>query len=102
MFKSMLRKTRSHLQPFIFLHGVKHEDMEAILDFMYNGEVSVNQDDLRSFLSVAEELRVRGLTQMDLDNNRKTEQQQPDAEQLQSRKRPASPTQKTETESENA
>ena len=59
----------SHLA--VFLHGVRHEDIEAILDFMYNGEVSVNQEDLRSFLTVAEDLRVRGLTQMDLE--KKTE-----------------------------
>ena len=97
MFKSMLKKTRSQpfLQPFIFLHGVKHEDIEAILDFMYNGEVSVNQDDLRSFLSVAEDLRVRGLTQMDLDN-RKTDEQDEAEHSFESRKRPMS--QKTENE----
>ena len=40
---------------------------------MYNGEVSVNQADLRSFLTVAEDLRVRGLTQMDLENHKKTD-----------------------------
>ena len=40
---------------------------------MYNGEVSVNQADLRSFLTVAEDLRVRGLTQMDLEHNKKTD-----------------------------
>ena len=73
MFKAMLKKARGQpfLQPIVFLHGVRHEDIEAILDFMYNGEVSVNQEDLRSFLTVAEDLRVRGLTQMDLE--KKTE-----------------------------
>ena len=77
MFKGMLKKARGQqlpfLQPIVFLHGVRHEDIEAILDFMYNGEVSVNQADLRSFLTVAEDLRVRGLTQMDLEHNKKTD-----------------------------
>ena len=84
IFKSMLKKTsqsggmqQPFLQPFIFLHNVRREDIEAILDFMYNGEVSVSQDDLRSFLGVAEELRVRGLTQMDVDS--KTEEPREDS-----------------------
>ena len=36
---------------------------QAILEFMYNGEVNVSQEDLNSFLSVAEDLKVKGLTQ---------------------------------------
>lgn len=63
VFKEMLQNSKPLLQPFVYLHGVRHEDVEAILDFMYKGEVSVSQLDLRNFLAVAEDLRVRGLTQ---------------------------------------
>jgi hypothetical protein len=35
----------------------------SILEFMYNGEVNVAQEDLSSFLAVAEDLKVKGLTQ---------------------------------------
>ena len=38
-------------------------DFQAILEFMYNGEVNVSQEDLNSFLAVAEDLKVKGLTQ---------------------------------------
>ena len=78
VFKSMLKRPSQQpfLQPFIFLHNVRREDIQAILDFMYNGEVSVSQDDLRSFLGVAEELRVRGLTQMDVDSNKTEERKE--------------------------
>ena len=34
----------------------------AILNFMYNGEVNVNQEDLPTFLAAAKELRIRGLS----------------------------------------
>merc|ERR1719460_1039465 len=38
-------------------------DMALLLDFMYNGVVNVKQENLNSFLSLAERLSVRGLTQ---------------------------------------
>jgi len=49
--------------PVIYLRGVKHADMESVLSFMYHGEVNVAQDQLNSFLAVAEDLKVKGLTQ---------------------------------------
>ena len=47
----------------IYLKGIKSPQLEQILDFMYNGEVDITQDDLKSFLNVAAELQVKGLTQ---------------------------------------
>jgi len=47
--------------------------MQAVLNFMYHGEVNVAQDELNSFLAVAEDLKVKGLTQSNSssDSNRK-------------------------------
>ena len=61
-FRAVLRKN-PHSHPLFYLKGVKYKDMQAVLNFMYHGEVNVAQEDLNSFLSVAEELRVKGLTQ---------------------------------------
>jgi hypothetical protein len=61
LFRAMLKKN-SHPQPMVFLHGVRFVDVAAILNFMYHGEVNVNQEDLPTFLAAAEELRVRGLS----------------------------------------
>jgi hypothetical protein len=49
--------------PVIYLRGISHADMESVLSFMYHGEVNVAQDQLNSFLAVAEDLKVKGLTQ---------------------------------------
>ena len=38
--------------------------MVAILNFMYKGEVNLNQEDLQMFLAAAEELRIKGLSQV--------------------------------------
>ena len=61
-FRNILRKN-SHNHPLLYLKGVKYKDLVSVLNFMYHGEVNVAQDDLNSFLAVAEELRVKGLTQ---------------------------------------
>jgi len=47
----------------IYLRGVRHADLVSVLEFMYCGSVNVAQEDLNSFLAVAEDLKVKGLTQ---------------------------------------
>ena len=60
-FKKVLRKVQ-HSHPLIYMKGVKYSDLEAVLSFVYHGEVSMAEADLNSFLAVAEELEVTGLT----------------------------------------
>ena len=43
------------------MRGVKSEDLLAIVDFLYFGEANVNQENLDSFLAIAEELQLQGL-----------------------------------------
>ena len=59
--KSQLGGNQS--QQVIYLRGVNSRDLKFILSFMYQGEVSIAQDHLNSFLAVAEDLQVKGLTQ---------------------------------------
>jgi len=61
-FRTILRRNR-HDHPLLYLKGVKYAEIISILNFMYHGEVNVAQEELNSFLAVAEELRVKGLTQ---------------------------------------
>merc|ERR1711971_1276635 len=58
-------KTNVHPHPLLYLQNVPHADLLAVLDFMYNGEVQIVQEDLVSFLAVAEELEVKGLMRND-------------------------------------
>lgn len=50
--------------PIVILKDVPYTDMRSLLDFMYRGEVSVDQDRLTAFLRVAESLRIKGLTEV--------------------------------------
>jgi len=63
-FRGVLKRNR-HEHPLLYLKGVKYGDLVAVLNFMYHGEVNVSQEDLNTFLSVAEDLKVKGLTQGD-------------------------------------
>jgi len=61
-FRTVL-KQNPHEHPLLYLKGVQFNDLQAVLNFMYHGEVNVAQEELNSFLSVAEDLQVKGLTQ---------------------------------------
>lgn len=61
-FKTILKKN-PHPHPLLYLKDIKFANLESLLEFMYQGEVKVPQDELGPFLAVAEELRVKGLTQ---------------------------------------
>jgi len=66
-FRNILRRN-PHQHPLLYLKGVKYNDLQSVLNFMYHGEVNVAQEELNSFLAVAEELRVKGLTQNNQQN----------------------------------
>lgn len=47
--------------PIIFLKDMKFWQLQALVDFMYRGEVNVTQDKLPNLLSAAEALQIKGL-----------------------------------------
>ena len=59
-FMELLKKNK-HPHPLIFMRGLKSKDLEAVVDFLYHGETNVLQEDLDSFLALAEELKLKGL-----------------------------------------
>ena len=66
-FRNVLRRN-PHQHPLLYLKGVKYKELLSVLNFMYMGEVNVAQEELNSFLSVAEDLKVKGLTQSKQDS----------------------------------
>jgi len=61
-FRNVLRQN-PHQHPLLYLKGVRYTDLQSVLNFMYHGEVNVAQEELNTFLAVAEDLKVKGLTQ---------------------------------------
>ena len=59
-FQKLLGKNK-HPHPLIYMRGMKSDDLLAIVDFLYRGEANVFQENLDSFLAIAEELQLKGL-----------------------------------------
>jgi len=78
-FRNVLRRN-PHQHPLLYLKGVKYKELLSVLNFMYMGEVNIAQDELNSFLAVAEDLRVKGLTQNASGNDVQTKQENPKPE----------------------
>jgi len=71
-FRNILRRN-PHQHPLLYLKGVKFTDLQSVLNFMYHGEVNIAQEELNSFLAVAEDLKVKGLTQSQSGESMKTQ-----------------------------
>ncbi|XP_063907103.1 modifier of mdg4-like isoform X39 [Zophobas morio] len=48
--------------PIVFMKDVSYIAMSDLLQFMYQGEVQVSQDNLTTFIKTAEALQIKGLT----------------------------------------
>jgi len=70
-FRTVLRRN-PHQHPILYLKGISYLDLQSVLNFMYHGEVNVAQEELNTFLAVAEDLKVKGLTQNNTNESRKS------------------------------
>ena len=60
-FQKILQRNK-HPNPMIFMRGLKPQDLVAMIDFIYFGEANIDQERLGSFLALAEEVELKGLT----------------------------------------
>merc|ERR1711936_684709 len=59
-FLNILKRNK-HPHPLIYMKGVKSENLVAMVDFFYHGEANVFQENLDSFLVLAEDFQLKGL-----------------------------------------
>ena len=60
MFKFIFKRNKVS-NPLLFLGGVNSINLKYILDYIYNGEVNIYQEQLDSFLQSAQKLEIEGL-----------------------------------------
>ncbi|XP_031625155.1 modifier of mdg4-like isoform X28 [Contarinia nasturtii] len=62
-FQQMFTTMPANQHAFVFLKDVPHAALKDLIQFMYCGEVNVKQDALPTFISTAEALQIKGLTE---------------------------------------
>ena len=71
-FLNILKRNK-HSHPLIYMRGVKSENIIAMVDFFYHGESNVFQENLDSFLVLAEELQLKGLRRIQTEKEASSE-----------------------------
>ena len=59
-FKNILTSNK-HSHPMLCLSGVNTADLKNMLDFVYNGEIQIDQNNLDNFLEIAQRFQLEGL-----------------------------------------
>jgi len=51
----------NHSNMLVYLKGINSAKLEPVIDFIYNGEAFITEEDLKVFIETGEELQVKGL-----------------------------------------
>ena len=60
-FHAILKTMSPWHHPVLLLQDVRPGDLNSLMDFIYFGQVNMNQDSLDGFLKIAEKLKIKGL-----------------------------------------
>ena len=65
VFKQLLMLSHDHGHPVLFLRGVKHEDLQYIVEFIYLGQVSLPEERVKHFIDSAQDLGISSMEKQD-------------------------------------
>ena len=63
-----------HSHPLLCLDGIRFEELKSVIDYMYFGEVKINQENLQKFLKAGKKLQLAGLMDADVEDQNECEQ----------------------------
>ena len=72
-FKNLLKGSQSQ-QILLCLENMKSNDIENMLDYIYDGEVKLLEKDLQNFLKIAERFKLEGMEDSEVNVNEKFEE----------------------------
>merc|ERR1739848_789724 len=63
-----------HSHPLLFLRGIKHPELQALLKFMYFGETQIFENRINDFVSVAKDLEMKEISEGQEENEDKVQE----------------------------
>ena len=60
-FKTILQSNNKSKDIILCLENISYEELNNVLDYVYNGEVNIEQDQLDRFLTIAQRFQLEGL-----------------------------------------
>ena len=69
VFKELLLLDETNNQSIIFLKGIKSQELEVILQFIYLGQATLQEERVSQFLETASSLGIKGLSQNPTQQN---------------------------------
>ena len=81
VFHALLRKHK-HPNPLLYMRGISSKQLAYIVDYVYQGEVNVMQEDLDDFLNIAKDLKIKGLSESQTENKSVLHQERDVSEDL--------------------
>ena len=79
-FRTILKSSK-HSHPMVCLNGVNELDLKNIIEYIYNGEIQIYQEQLDQFLSMAQRFQLEGLIRGKEENIGKEEENINDGEE---------------------
>jgi len=73
-FEQVLSQLDTNLHPIILLKDVKHSDLQYLVDFIYNGQAVVPQDQVQGILNTASILQIKGLSDIHTEKTNTSEE----------------------------
>jgi len=67
-FNQVLSETSTE-KPLLFLKGIRHQELQAIVKFIYVGTTEVSQEHLNNFMKAASDLRIEGLKENEISQD---------------------------------
>ena len=69
LFKNILQLDNNNANPIIYLTGIKHSEMESIMQFIYFGETKFCEERMSEFLMVSKNLEIKELSTFNKHEN---------------------------------
>ena len=68
-FENIFKKNKGEKHLSLYLCDIQTEDLKNVLDYIYNGQVKIFQEDLDRFLQISQKFRLDGLLQTQSNNS---------------------------------